>query len=235
LDFLSRYDPDPLRYYLTANMPESKDTDWSWQDYLNRNNNELVATWGNLANRVLAFAYRNWESRIPHPQALRPADFEILAAVEAGFQSVGNELEAVHLRAALQEAMRLASEVNKYLDQAAPWFEIKTDKAAAATTIYTAMRAIDSLKILFSPFLPFTCERLHTYLGYQQPLFGEQYLETISDALGEHIALCYKTDRATGCWQPSALIAGQELQKPEPLFRKLDESILEDEKNRLGN
>jgi len=235
LDFLSRYDPDPLRYYLTANMPESKDTDWSWQDYFNRNNNELVATWGNLANRVLAFAFKNWEGRIPHPQALRPADIEILTAVESGFQSVGNELEAVHLRAGLQEAMRLASEVNKYLDQAAPWFEIKTDKAAAATTIYTAMRAIDSLKILFSPFLPFSCERLHTYLGYQQPLFGEQYLETIKDDLGEHVALRYKADGATGFWQPSALIAGQALQKPEPLFRKLDVSILEDEKNRLGN
>ncbi len=65
LDFLERYDPDPLRYYLTANMPESKDTDWDWEDFVRRNNDELVATWGNLANRVLPFAYKHWEGHVP--------------------------------------------------------------------------------------------------------------------------------------------------------------------------
>ncbi len=173
LDFLSRYDPDPLRYYLTTNMPESKDTDWDWSGFVHRNNDELVATWGNLVNRVLAFAYKHWDGVVPEPGELRPEDKEILATVEAGFQSVGEQIEAVHLRAALAEAMRLAAEVNKYLDQVGPWFEIKQDKAAAARSIYTAIRAIDSLKILFAPFLPFTSERLHTFLGYNQPLFGE--------------------------------------------------------------
>ncbi|MGB9674198.1 MAG: methionine--tRNA ligase, partial [Anaerolineales bacterium] len=137
-DFLSRYDPDPLRYYLTANMPESRDSDWDWQDFLQRNNNELVATWGNLANRVLSFAFRNWEGRVPQPGELRPIDRQILATVENGFRVVGDHFEAVHLRAALQESMTLASEVNKYLDETAPWFEIKKDKNAAATSIYTA-------------------------------------------------------------------------------------------------
>jgi methionyl-tRNA synthetase len=235
LDFLSRYDPDPLRYYLTANMPESKDTDWSWQDFLARNNNELVATWGNLANRVLSFAYRNWDGRVPQPGELRPADREILRAVEAGFQSVGEQLEAVHLRAGLIEAMRLASEVNKYLDQAAPWFEIKSDRSAAATSVYTALRAIDSLKVLLGPYLPFSSERLHAYLGYAQPLFGEQYVKTYPDALGEHTALRYRAGQACGRWEASQLQAGQALQKPEPLFRKLDEGILEEEMKRLGS
>ena len=101
LDFLERYDPDPLRYYLTTNMPESKDTDWDWQDFVNKNNNELVATWGNLSHRVLSFAYRNWEGRVPTPGVLRLQDREILAVVEAGFDSVGGHLEAVRLRAAL--------------------------------------------------------------------------------------------------------------------------------------
>jgi methionyl-tRNA synthetase len=235
LDFLSRYDPDPLRYYLTANMPESKDTDWSWQDFLSRNNNELVATWGNLANRVLAFAYRNWEGRVPEPGELREADREILATVEAGFQNVGEQLEAVHLRAGLVEAMRLASEVNKYLDQAAPWFEIKSDPFAAATTVYTALRAIDSLKVLLSPYLPFTSERLHAYLGYSQPLFGEQYVETYQDELGDHVALRYRAGQACGRWEASQLQPGQAFQKPEPLFRKLDESIIDEEMRRLGS
>lgn len=234
LDFLSRYDPDPLRYYLTANMPESKDTDWDWGDFVRRNNDELVATWGNLANRVLAFAYRNWEGLVPTPGELRPADVEILATVEAGFRSVGEHFNAVRLRAALIEAMRVASEVNKYLDQAAPWFEIKTDKAAASATIYTALRAIDSLKVLLAPFLPFSSERLHHYLGYDRPLFGEQFVETQTDALGEHKVLRYRAGQASGRWQPSELPAGQALQQPGPLFRKLDESVAKEERARLG-
>lgn len=234
LDFLSRYDPDPLRYYLTANMPENRDTDWDWGDFLSRNNNELVATWGNLANRVLSFAYKHWDGHVPTPGELRAADDEILKVVEGGFQTVGEQLNGVHLRAALAEAIRLASEVNKYLDQAAPWFEIKNDKTAAATTVYTALRAIDSLKVLLSPFLPFSCERLHVYLGYDQPLFGEQGLETRSDVLGDHVILRYYPEKGSGRWEPSQLPAGQTLVQPGPLFKKLDESIVEEERARLG-
>ena len=233
-DFLSRYDPDPLRYYLTVNMPESKDTDWDWEGFLRRNNDELVATWGNLANRVLSFAYRNWDGCVPDPGELRPDDLELLAAVEAGFESVGEHLEAVHLRAGLGEAMRLASEVNKYLDKSAPWFEVKTDKAAAAKSIYTALRAVDNLKIQLSPFLPFTCERLHHYLGYSEPLFGEQAVKAVTDDLGEHTVLRYAPGRASGEWTPSTLLPGQALQPPEPLFKKLDASIVEQERARMG-
>ena len=234
LDFLSRYEPDPLRYYLTANMPESRDADWDWGDFVRRNNTELVATWGNLANRVLTFANMNWGGVVPTPGELRPADHELLAVVEAGFKSVGDHLEAVQLRAALEEAMRLAGEGNKYLEKNKPWVEIKTDKAAAANTVFTALRAIDSLKVLFSPFLPFTCEKLHSYLGYTQPLFGEQFVETRVDKLGEHQALRYNPAHPGGRWEPSRLPAGQALQEPAPLFPKLDESVAEGERARLG-
>jgi methionyl-tRNA synthetase len=234
LDFLSRYDPDPLRYYLTVNMPETKDTDWDWDDFVRRNNDELVATWGNLANRVLSFAYKHWEGRVPEPGELRPEDQEIIATVEAGFQSVGEHLEAVHLRAALGEALRLAAEVNKYLDRTAPWFEIKTDKAAAARSVYAALRAIDSLKVLFAPFIPFSSERLHRYLGYTEPLFGSQYTEIVQDGLGEHTVLRYRPGPAGVQWRPSQLPAGQALQPPAPLFRKLEPSVAAEERARLG-
>jgi methionyl-tRNA synthetase len=234
LDFLERYDPDPLRYYLTVNMPEAKDTDWDWKDFLNRNNNELVATWGNLANRVLSFAYKHWEGHVPDPGPLRPQDQALLATVEAGFKTVGDNLNNVRLRAALGEAIRLASEVNKYLDTSAPWFEIKTDKNAAGTSIYVALRAIDSLKILLSPFLPFSSERLHSYFGYNEPLFGDQIREVVNDSLGEHEVLRYIPDKATGRWQPSTLEPGTQLRQPGPLFKKLDESIVEEERSRLG-
>ncbi len=130
--------------------------------------------------------------------------------------------------------MRLATEVNKYLDQAAPWFEIKQDKQAAATTVYTALRAIDSLKVLFAPFLPFTSEQLNIYLGYQQPLFGKQFVQTQEDNLGTHDVLRYDPDEAAGVWTPSELLAGQALSPPAPLFRKLEESVAEEERARLG-
>jgi methionyl-tRNA synthetase len=234
LDFLSRYDPDALRYYLTINMPESKDTDWDWEGFVRRNNDELVATWGNLANRVLSFAYKHWGGVVPDPGEFRPDDEAILALVESGFKVVGDHFNGVRLRAALNEAIRLASEVNKYIDQSAPWFEIKTDKAAAATSIYTALRCIDSLKTLLSPILPFSSEKLHTYLGYKQPLFGEQFTEPVQDSLGTHTVLRYRAGSASGCWEASRLEPGQAMLQPAPLYRKLDDSVVEEERARLG-
>ena len=234
-DALTRYDPDALRYYLTVNMPETKDSDWDWAEFVARNNNELVATWGNLANRVLAFCYKNWEGYVPavDVNTLRDADRNLLATIENGFNTVGAELEAVHLRAALGEAMKLATAVNVYLDVNAPWTALKTDKSAAALTVYTALKAIDSLKVMFAPFLPFTCEKLHGFFGYETPLFGEQYTETVKDSLGEHTVLRYKGVDGLQ-WKPSELKPGQKLNQPGPLFKKLEESVIEEERARLG-
>jgi methionyl-tRNA synthetase len=231
---LTRYDPDALRYYLTANMPELRDSDWDWAEFVARNNNELVATWGNLANRVLTFAYKNWAGKVPEPGDLRPQDAQILAKVEAGFKSVGDLLEAVKLRAALGEAVSIATEVNRYLDAQGPWFEIKKDRAEAAKTIFTALKAIDSLKTLFAPFLPFSAEKLHSYLGYDGALFGAQKVVTRAEANSTHTALTYDPTGATGQWEPSQLKPGLPLRLPGPLFKKLYEKVVEEERARLG-
>ncbi|MBI2759658.1 MAG: methionine--tRNA ligase [Chloroflexi bacterium] len=237
-DALRRYDPDALRYYLTANMPEAKDSDWDWAEFVARNNNELVATWGNLANRVLAFCYKNWDGHAPDVdvKTLRPADVELLAVIENGFNSVGAELEAVRLRSALSEAMKLATAVNVYLDVNAPWSAIKVDKDSAAKTVYTALKAIDSLKVIFAPFLPFTCEKLHGFFGYETPLFGEQYTETVKDSLGEHTVLRYRRGESETRpqWEPSELQPGKKLNQPAPLFKKLEETVIDEERARLG-
>jgi methionyl-tRNA synthetase len=234
LDFLSRYDPDPLRYYLTANMPETRDTDWEWEEFVTRNNNELVATWGNLVNRVLSFAHKNWDGVVPDPGDLRPEDKKILSQIDAGFEKIAGLFNRVKLRAALTETMRLAGEVNKYLDDIAPWFEIKEDKVGAGKTIYTAIRAIDSLKILFAPVLPFTCEQLHQTLGYDKALFGEQYTEEVSDNLGTHTVLRYRAEGVYPQWKASEIEAGRSFNKPKPLFQKLDPKVAEEELARLG-
>ncbi len=248
-DALTRYDPDAIRYYLTVNMPEAKDSDWDWAEFVARNNNELVATWGNLANRVLAFCYKHWGEHVPSvdEKALRPADLHLLTVIEIGFNTVGAELEAVRLRSALGETMKLATAVNQYLDVNAPWTAIKTDKASAELTVYTALKAIDSLKILFSPFLPFTSEKLHGFFGYETPLFGEQYVEEIKDSLGIHNGLKYRAlsgglsspqgvskPEVEARWKPSELKSGAKLNQPGPLFKKLEESVIGEERARLG-
>jgi methionyl-tRNA synthetase len=239
-DALTRYDPDALRYYLTVNMPEMKDSDWDWAEFVARNNNELVATWGNLANRVLSFCYKHWDGHVPDvdPASLRPADLELLAVIDGGFESVGVLYDGVKLRAALGETMKLATAVNQYLDTLAPWKQVKEDKAEAAKTVYTALKAIDSLRVLFAPILPFTSEKLHGFFGYETPLFGEQYVQEVSDSLGTHTGLKYRGVERDGIplyqWKPSELKPGQKLNQPSPLFKKLDESVIEEERARLG-
>jgi methionyl-tRNA synthetase len=232
-DLLSRYDPDPVRYYLTAIAPETRDTDFTWQDFVRRNNDELVATWGNLVNRMLGFAYRSFDGRVPEPGELDELDRDILAKAEGGFQSVGDLLASVKLKAGLEAAMGIARAANGYLDQKAPWFQIKEDPAAAATTVFVILRVIDNLKVLLAPFLPFTSQRLHTMLGYEGELFGRQYAQTFEESNSSHTALCYDSSLAIGRWEPSRLAPGQTLVSPSPLFKKLDDEVIDQELARL--
>jgi methionyl-tRNA synthetase len=233
LDVLERYDPDALRFYLTAVMPEARDTEWEWADFVRRNNDELVATWGNLVNRVLSFTHRHWQGIVPDPGELGALDRELLAQVEGGFDKVGSLLEAVRLREALHEALGLARAANVYLERA-PWYGvIETDRTSAARTVYTALRAIDSLKVLFSPFLPFSAERVHGFFGYEDPLFGVTRLETYREGDWTHQALVYDPANASGRWAPSALEPGRRLQPSAPLFRKLEPEVAEEEVRRL--
>jgi len=233
-DILDRYDPDAIRFYVASVMPETRDSDFSWPDFVSRNNDELVATWGNLANRVTSFAYRHWDGRVPDPGDLGPKDRALLADVEAGFEKVGAEIEAVHLRAGLQDALALAREVNGYLDRS-PWFSVvKEDKAAAARTVYTALQAIDHLKTLFSPYLPFSSERLHRALGYDTSLFGESKIETIEGGERPHDVLTYDPAQASGEWAPERLAPGQALAEPKPLYTKLDPDTADAERERMS-
>ena len=231
--FLTKYDPDALRFYLTATLPETRDTEFSWEDFVERNYNELVATWGNLANRMLSFAYKRFDGRVPEPGELDDADRALLAQVEAGFETVGELYNACKFRAALNEALALAREANGYLDRKAPWFQIKEDRDAAATSVYVILRAIDNLKTILAPILPHTAQRLHEYLGYEGQLFGTQHVVEHQEEARAHEALTYDHSGAIGAWVPSVLPAGQALRKPAPLFKKLDESVIEEEYARL--
>lgn len=237
LDFLERFDPDALRFYLTVNMPENKDSDWDWAEFVNLNNGQLLATWGNLANRMLSFAYKNWDGVVPiiDETNLRDVDKALLKLVEEGFVNIEKEYNSVHLRNALSECMKLATEVNRYIDANAPWKSIKEDKDAAAFTVYTSIKAIDTLNILLAPILPFTSEKLNLILGYKESLFSEQHSEIVKDGLGEHTVLRYGSEMAGQArWKPSSIKPGQVLNQPFPLIKKLEEKTIDEERARLG-
>jgi methionyl-tRNA synthetase len=221
-DFLDRYSADSLRYYLTAAGPETQDSNFTWAEFVRRTNDELVATWGNLVNRTLQSAYKNF-GEVPVPGALDDVDRAVLADVEAGFATVGAEIENARFRAALAEAMALAARVNRYVSTQAPWVAMEADRARAGTILYTALRCIDSLKILFTPFLPHSSQTLHEFLGYEGWIAGPlEFSEVVEPGGAAHTVLTGDYASWIGRWEPSRLIAGQPLREPSPLFTKLD-------------
>jgi methionyl-tRNA synthetase len=228
-DFLSRYDPDPLRYYLTAGGPETQDTDFTWDEFVRRNNDELLANWGNLVNRTLVNAHRTFGD-VPRPGELAEADRRILDAVSAGFDEVGSLIEQVRFKAAVGEAMRISSLANQYVAEQAPWNLVKTDRERAATVLYVALRCVDSLKTLFAPFLPFTSQVVHELLGHEGLLNGPLEIRHVDD----HNVLTGDYASWVGEWKPSELEPGRPLREPVPLFRKLPPETAAEELARLG-
>jgi methionyl-tRNA synthetase len=194
-----------------------------------RNNDELLANWGNLVNRTLTNAHRNFGA-VPEPGELTGPDHELLATIDGGFDAVGAQIESGHFRAALGEAMRLSSEVNQYISDQAPWALVKTDRDRAATVLYVSLRAVDSLKTIFAPFLPHTSQTVHELLGHEGRLAGPLQFREVTEEDGRaHEVLTGDYERWTGAWAPSELAPGQPLQEPRPLFKKLDPKIVDEE------
>ncbi len=233
-DILDRYQADSVRYYVARTFPETADSDYSWQGFLDRTNNELVAAWGNLVNRMLGFAYKRFDGIVPEPGELTDLDKEIIAHVEQGFETVGESLGRTRFKEALERAMGLARDANAYLDKREPWKTIKVDKDDAAKSVYTILRVIDNLKILLAPFLPFSSQAVHEYLGHTGQIFGDLDIETLQEETRSHKALVYKPENAIGKWEPSTLQDGQALRKPSPLFVKLEPEIVDFERGFLG-
>lgn len=209
-DFLQRYDPDPLRYYLSINMPETGDANFSWHDFLRKNNDELVATYGNLVNRVLTFTYKNFNASVPDAGELDDVSKQLLEKAHNAFVEADRSLYQCRFKEALKVAMALAQDVNRYLDDMAPWKMLKQDRLAAGKSVYTALCLISALKTLLYPFLPFTSQKLHNYLGFEGDI------------------------RSAG-WTFQMVPAGQKLQQPQPLFIKLEDKIVDEEMARLGS
>ena len=146
-DLLERYQADAVRFYVARTFPERQDSDFSWEGFLARVNNELLAAWGNLVNRMLGFAWKRFDGTVPPYDELTAADRDIIAKTEAGFESIGAPAGTGAPKDALEETLSLAREVNGWLNEREPWKVIKADRADAARSVYTALRCIDNLKI----------------------------------------------------------------------------------------
>lgn len=164
-EYLDTFPPDPLRYWLEANAPESKDADFTWKDFQARNNGELADILGNLINRNLSFVEKHFDAKVPQAGELTDADRALFSAVEQATGRISAALEQFQVRRAVTELMDLARSGNRYFNDAAPWSSIKTDRIRCATTLNTVLQLQIALSVLMEPFLPFSAEKLWSMLN----------------------------------------------------------------------
>jgi methionyl-tRNA synthetase len=164
---------DVLRYTLTANAPESKDNDFTWKDFQAKNNNELVAIFGNFINRVVVLTNKYYEGIVPAPNDFSDIDEDVLAAVKEFPNTIGKSIERYRFREASQELMNLARLGNKYLADEEPWKVIKVDEARVQTIMYVALQISAALAVVSEPFLPFTSNKLKNILNIDANLSWE--------------------------------------------------------------
>ncbi len=195
--YLDRVEPDALRYALASVFPENNDSDLSDDAIMQRINGELVATWGNLVNRVVSMTHRYFDGVVPQPGPLAETDKAMLAEVDATLHEVGALIERVRLRAALQRAMVGAQAVNVYLNEMQPWKTAKTDEERTGTTLYVALSAIAGVAAAIATYLPFTSRVVLEGLGIEIPEAGPR-------------------------WERAELAPGVEIAEPRPLFTRIE-------------
>ncbi|HEX3508942.1 MAG TPA: methionine--tRNA ligase [Candidatus Dormibacteraeota bacterium] len=222
-DVLERYDADALRYYLMIAGPENQDSDFTWAEFVRRNNDELVATWGNLVHRTLVNAHRNFGA-VPEPGVRTDSDEALIKEVEGALEYVATQLGQARFQVALKYVMTMAAKVNVYLGTEQPWHTIKTDRARAGTVLYVALRCVDNLKLMLTPFLPFSSQKLHEMLGYEDVIAPQPEVRNVDEDGVAHRVITgdYPVqDR----WHVSKLQAGHPLPQPVALFKRLDDVV----------
>ena len=198
-DILQQFDADAIRYYLSINMPENKDSNWLWNDFVAKNNDELVGTYGNFIHRVFSFTSKNFGT-IPPMGERTDSDSEALSKIREACDEVADSIEKCHFKKGLRAAMNLASYGNYYFDHHKPWVLVKSDKQRCGTVLHICLRIIQALAVCTAPYLPFSSDKIWTMLGHGDAV--KQWEDVDCD-----------------------LVAGSPLNKPDVLFKKL---MLED-------
>ncbi len=191
-DFLKEYDSEALRYYLTSIMPESSDSDFTWDSFFESNNNELVATFGNLVNRIQSLIKNNFDNVVPNFEKIDDKDNEMISEIKRSFESTGNFLEKRQFRNSLKEIMNLAKLGNRYIDQKEPWASIKSDKQIAANTLWVGANLISNLGVLISPFLPKTSLKISSMFNFGNVIPEWKYREAKSGIKINNISPLFK-------------------------------------------
>ena len=205
-DYLDHFDPDSLRYVLASNMPENGDTDFSWDEYVRANNDELVATYGNLVHRVLSMLHKNFDGRVSEIPDSAKIENELLIKTSTEFEEIAELFSLAKFRLTLQKIMGVAQSVNKYIDQEEPWKLVKNDPEKAHIVLSTCLSVINCIKIAIYPFLPFSSEKLNNILGFKTSVMDTGWN-----------------------WDPRAISEGHIINKPEPLFKKIDPDMIDEE------
>ena len=244
-DFLSRYQADALRYFISAAGPETSDSDFTWAEFVRRTNGELVAGWGNLVNRTASMIAKKF-GEIPTPGELEDIDRALLDAVEAGFETVGNLIRHHRQKAALSEAMRLVGEANKYVTDTEP-FKLKApeQQQRLATVLWTLAQAVADLNLMLSPFLPHAANDIDRVMGGAGEIAPMPYIEDVEELDPQVLPADFEGRDGypiiTGdytkvpTWERHPITAGTPIAKPTPVFVKLDEAIVEEELARYAD
>jgi methionyl-tRNA synthetase len=232
-DFLERYDVDALRYYVAVAGPENQDTDFTWREFIRRNNDELVANWGNLVNRTVSFAARNIGS-IPEAGQLTEADRALLSQSQRAFAAVGADLARCRFKAAITETMRTIGEANKYLSDQAPWKLRESDPQRMGTVLHVALQAVDDAKTLLTPFLPRSSQKVHEMLRPDGGIWSDmpEIVRVDEEGAPSYPVITGKYSD-TPRWSSQPVTPGTPLSVPAPLFTKLDPSVADEEVARL--
>jgi len=236
-DFLREYGPDALRYFISVAGPENQDTDFTWDEFVRRTNFELANEWGNLVNRSISMAHKNFGA-IPTPGTRTELDVALLKNAETAFGTVGALLQRSRFKQAAGEAMRVVTLANRYISDTEPWKLAKTDPERQATVLHTALQVVADANALLTPFLPHSAQQVHAALGGSgiwaaQPEIREVIDDLAADPVGVGLPAKdrpypvimgdYAAEQAH--WSRTDLTPGTPLAKPSPLFSKLDPGL----------
>ena len=229
-DFLAEFGPDALRYYIAAAGPENADADFTWEEFVRRNNSELANEWGNLVNRSISMAHKN-NGAIPEAGELTELDQRLLTASRDAFGTVGDLLGRRRFKNALGEAMRLVGQANAYLSETEPW-KLKDDQdhpenaARRDTVLHVALQVVSDANALLTPFLPHAAQKVHEALGGDGVWAAQPQIRTVGEDGGPDYPVLmgdYADEQAI--WESRPIKAGTPLAKPVPLFAKLDAEL----------
>jgi methionyl-tRNA synthetase len=234
-DMLERYQPDALRYFISAAGPENQDSNFTWAEFVRRTNDELVAGWGNLVNRTATMVAKSF-GEVPAPGELAAEDHALLDFVEQAFDTVGELIERHRQKAALAEAMRTVAEVNKYVSDMAPWqLKGETERDRLATVLHVTLQAVADCNLLLAPFLPHSANAVDRVLGGAGDVAPMPEVHEVEDLDGGpgYPVITGDYSRAPA-WARRAVVVGTPVAKPTPVFTKLDPSVVDDELARLA-